>query len=563
MEKIFMLSTNNNWWKKEIFYQIYPASFKDSNNDGIGDIRGIIQELPKIHTLGITTIWLSPVYQSPMVDNGYDISDYKAINPMFGTMKDLDELIQKAKDLNIKIIMDLVLNHTSNQHYWFQDAIKNPNSPYRNFYIFKEGKNNLPPNNWRSNFGKGSSWTLVPGENNLYYHHVFSKQQPDLNWENKELRFALYDMINWWLKKGIAGFRIDAITFIKKDQDFASITPDGNDGLGKVKRKAENRPGINVFLNELNEHTFKPANAVTIGEASGVQYDQLDKFIGKKGYFSMIFDFHYADIDVRSGSEWYHQTNWTVQELNEAIIKSQLAIQKYGWGANFLENHDQPRSINKYIKDPAYRNKVGAKALATLFFFLRGCPFIYQGQELGVQNAQRTSIKQFNDISSPDNYYRAIEEGFSAKEALKFVNDRSRDNARLPYPWSNEINDGFNTGHKTWIDLGKHDPQINWHTEDKDETSILNFYRAMIQIRQTSSLNDDLLNGDFIPIKNSTSSVITYQRGQHAQVFVNLSSQAKQIQLPLGKVLLNNYSDLKSEELLPYQAVLIEVKNHG
>jgi len=366
------MTVNTTWWKNEIFYQIYPASFKDSNNDGVGDIQGIIQELPKIHKLGITSIWLSPIYKSPMVDNGYDISDYQSVNPQFGTMDDLEDLINEAKSLGIKIIMDLVINHTSNQHKWFQDAVKNPNSPYKNFYIFKQGHDSLPPNNWRSNFGKGSSWTLIPGKTNTYYHHVFSKEQPDLNWENPVLRSALYDMINWWLKKGIAGFRIDAITFIKKDQDFASITPDGNDGLGKVKRKTENRPGIEKFLSELNEHTFKPANAVTVGEASGVNYDQLNSFIGKKGYFSMIFDFHYADIDVKSGSEWYRKNDWTTAELNAAIVKSQLSIQKYGWGANFLENHDQPRSINKYIKDSNHQNEIGSKALAILFFFLRG-----------------------------------------------------------------------------------------------------------------------------------------------------------------------------------------------
>lgn len=376
------------------------------------------------------------------------------------------------------------------------------------------------------------------------------------------MRFTLYKMINWWLKKGIAGFRIDAITFIKKDQDFASITPDGTDGLGKVKRKSENRPGIEKFLNELNEHTFKPANAVTVGEASGVNYDQLDSFIGKKGYFSMIFDFHYADIDVQSGSEWYHQTDWTTAELNAAIVKSQLAIQKYGWGANFLENHDQPRSINKYIKDKNYQNEIGAKALATLFFFLRGCPFIFQGQELGVHNVWRTSIDQFNDISSKDNYYRALDEGYTAEQTLKFINDRSRDNGRLPYPWSTGVNDGFNTGHEPWLAIGQHDPKINWNDEDKDPNSTLNFYRQMIQIRQNASLKDDLINGDFTPITTENNDVIAYQRGTKAQVYLNLSSHPATIDIPEGNILLNNYSDFDFEELKPYQSILIEVKNN-
>lgn len=555
--EFFIMIKTKNWWKKEIFYQIYPASFKDSNNDGVGDIPGIIQELPKLNSLGITTIWLSPVYKSPMVDNGYDISDYQTINPIFGSMSDLDELIKQARSYNIKIIMDLVINHTSDQHPWFKSALQDPQSPYRDFYIFKSGHDGLPPNNWRSNFGKGSTWTKVPGEKNMYYHHVFSKHQPDLNWENPKLRESIYTMINWWLKRGIDGFRIDAITFIKKDQDFSSISPDGADGLGKVKRKSENRPGIDKFLNELNERTFKPAHAVTIGEASGVEYNQLNQFIGDKGYFSMIFDFHYADIDVKSGSEWYHQTDWTVPELNKAIVKSQLAIQQYGWGANFLENHDQPRSINKFIKDPDYQNSIGAKALATLFIFLRGCPFIFQGQELGVKNIVRSSINEFNDISSLENYQRALEEGFDTKQALKFVNDRSRDNARIPYPWNRQVNDGFNHGHKPWLSLAKHDPLINWETENQDVNSTLNFYRHLIKIRKI--YQTDLLDGKFNPIK-APQNIIAYQRGEKMQVFINLTSSYSEIELPHGMVLSNNYSKLDFQKLAPYQAILIEVK---
>ncbi|VDG19543.1 alpha-glucosidase [Lactobacillus pentosus] [Lactiplantibacillus mudanjiangensis] len=547
------------WWQKEVFYQIYPASFKDTNNDGIGDLQGIIQMLPRLKALGITTIWLSPIYQSPMVDNGYDISDYQAINPQFGTMADFDELMARTKALGLKVVMDLVLNHTSDQHAWFKQALADPTSPYRNYYIFKSGKQGNPPNNWRSNFGKGSSWTLVPGATNEYYHHVFSKQQPDLNWENPELRQQLYQMINWWLAKGIAGFRIDAITFIKKDQDFASITPDGTDGLGKVKRKAENRPGIEQFLTELNAATFKPANAVTIGEASGVDYDQLGHFIGENGYFSMIFDFHYADIDVASGSEWYRQVEWTPVDLRAAIFKSQLAIQKVGWSATFLENHDQPRSIDKYIQAPAYQNEIGAKALALLYFNLRGCPFIYQGQELGLRNAKRTSIADFNDLSSHDNYDRALEEGYSAEAALRFVNARSRDNGRLPYPWDQSVNHGFNQGTKPWIGLNESCPELDWVSEQADTQSVWHFYQAMIALRQQSSLSLDLITGTFKPITTTADTVIAYQRGQHVVVYVNLSDQVVNLPLPKGKKWLNNYTTSTNDQLQPYQAILIEV----
>ncbi|WP_318766914.1 alpha-glucosidase [Lactiplantibacillus carotarum] len=551
-----------NWWQKEVFYQIYPASFKDANNDGVGDLRGIIEALPRLKALGVTTVWLSPIYQSPMVDNGYDISDYQAIDARFGTMADFDELMATAKQLGLKVILDLVLNHTSDQHAWFKSAIASPDSPYRDFYIFKRGRHGNPPNNWRSNFGKGSSWTLVPGSQDEYYHHVFSRQQPDLNWENPALRQRLYQMINWWLKKGVAGFRIDAITFIKKDQDFADLTPDGLDGLGKVKRKSENRPGIAQFLTELNAATFKPANAVTVGEASGVGYDQLGQFIGQTGYFSMIFDFHYADIEIASGSEWYRRVNWTTADLRDAIFKSQLAIQKVGWGANFLENHDQPRSVDKYIQHPAYQNALGAKALAMLYFNLRGCPFIYQGQELGVRNAQRDTMTAFNDLSSHDNYDRAIEEGFSRQDALKFVNARSRDNGRLPYPWDDSVNQGFNRGTQPWIGLGPQRSGVNWQAQQADLHSVWHFYQQLIQLRQTSNLSADLTYGEFIPLSTTSPDVIAYRRGTGAVVYVNLSDQPAQLKLIDGTVRLNNYPTNQANTLEPYQAILIEVHSH-
>lgn len=551
---------NKNWWQKEVFYQIYPASFKDSNDDGIGDIQGIIAELDSLKELGITTIWLSPIYVSPMVDNGYDIADYYDINPIFGSMTDFDELIKKAQALDMKIILDLVVNHTSDKHAYFQKALKSPDSPYRDFYIFKEGNQGLPPNNWRSNFGKGSSWEQVPNEDNMFYHHVFSPQQPDLNWENPKLREKVYRMINWWLDKGISGFRVDAITFIKKDQDFSSITPDGIDGLGKVKRKTENRPGIEKFLKELNDETFKKYNAITVGEATGVDYDDYDKFIGEDGYFSMIFDFSYADIDVYSGSEWYRQTNWTVKELREKIFNSQNVIQNVGWGANFLENHDQPRSINKFIKNSEYHDKRGAKALAMLYFFLRGCPFIYQGQELGMVNAKRQSIAEFNDVSSKDNYFRAIDEGYSTEQALKFINDRSRDNGRVPYAWNREINNGFNEGHQPWLGLAEQADGVNLMDEKVDLTSVWHFYKKLIQLRNQSVWSEDLIYGDFVPLKSSEN-VISYGRGKCIKLYVNLSDKICTQKIPEGEVILNNYETYTENELKPYQGILIGVRN--
>lgn len=554
-------------WERDIFYQIYPASFKDSNNDGIGDIQGIIEKLNYLKTLGINTIWLSPVYKSPMIDNGYDISDYYDINSMFGTMQDFDELLEKIHQKGMKLIMDLVINHTSDEHPWFKKALNEPNSKYRNYYIFKKGKGNNPPNNWRSNFGYGSAWTKA--NNDEYYLHVFSKHQPDLNWENPELREEIYKMINWWLDKGVDGFRIDAITFIKKDQDFASLPADGKDGLVKIKRKSENRPGIQKFLHELNDRCFKGRNIITVGETSGLKYQDFQNYIGQDGVFSMAFDFHYADIDVESGSEWQKRTNWSVAELKKLIDESQTSIQDVpgGWSANFLENHDQPRSVSKYIRSPKYRdNGIGAKALAVLYLFLRGCPFIYQGQELGMQNFKRQSIKDFKDVSSFDNYEQMIKLGISPEQALHYVNLRSRDNARVPFPWDSTVNEGFNTGHRPWIKQSESQTNQTVAEENADTNSVLNFYKKLIEIRNTPNYQDDLIFGKYQILKKVPANVVAYQRGKKFKVFVNLSESITPLKLPNQEVLVSNYHNHKGlkEKLLlqPYEAILLkEVEN--
>ena len=392
------------WWQEEVVYQIYPKSFYDSNGDGFGDLRGITEKLDYLKDLGVTMLWICPVYQSPMDDNGYDISDYKAIASEFGTMEDLDELILESGKRGIKIILDLVINHTSDEHSWFQQALKDPASPYHDYYIFKEGYQE--PNNWRSVFG-GSVWEKI-SERDEYYFHAFGKKQPDLNWENPKLRNEIYEMVNWWLDKGIAGFRVDAITFIKKDLTWDSREPDGVDGLVKCTSASRNQPGIGEFLQELKEKTFDRHECVTVAEAAGVSYDELDQFMGENGYFSMIFDFRYADLDVASGSEWFKRIDWSVKDLNEKIIASQMAIQKYGWSANFIENHDQPRASSKYLRDDQY-NPDAIKMLGAMYFFLRGIPFIYQGQELGMHNFQWEKIDEFNDLSSIDQYYRSLE----------------------------------------------------------------------------------------------------------------------------------------------------------
>ena len=545
------------FWKEEVVYQIYPKSFYDSNDDGIGDIKGITEKLDYLADLGVTMLWICPIFTSPMVDNGYDIADYKGIQQEFGTMEDLTELISAAKEKGIKLILDLVVNHSSDEHEWFQSALSSPESPYRDYYIFKQGKEGTPPNNWRSIFG-GSVWEKVPNEENMYYFHTFDKRQPDLNWENPNLRAEIYEMINWWLEKGLTGFRIDSITFIKKDQDYGDVTPDGSDGLGSVKHKTRNRPGIETFLAELNDKTFKNYECVSVGEAPGVPYEQYDQYIGSDGYFNMIFDFHYADIDVENGSEWFRRTNWQPKDFKELLFKSQEAVQASGWGANFLENHDQPRSLSKYITDSRYQNESGAKALGTLFFFLRGTPFIYQGQEIGMKNFQRETIDDFNDVSSIDNYHRSMLEGFSEDEALGFVNQRSRDNTRTPFQWDDTERAGFSQSSTPWLKLVGDQSEVNAEDQINRPNSIFSYYKEMIQLRNHSSYRETLIYGNFSPL-DTADDVIAYERlGEETiQIFVNLSNQVQKIKAS-GEVLLNTYSEIENIcELQPYQAIVI------
>lgn len=547
--------TTKDWWKEEVIYQVYPKSFKDSNNDGVGDIKGIKEKLPYLKELGITTLWICPIFTSPMVDNGYDIADFEGINPEFGTMEEFDELVAEAKKLEIKLMLDLVINHTSDEHTWFQQALADKKSKYREYYIFKEGKER--PNNWRSIFG-GSVWEKVPGEE-CYYLHVFDKKQPDLNWENPELRQELYQMINRWLEKGIAGFRIDSITFIKKDQNYESLPADGVDGLVSCKHKTRNQPGIELFLNELKKETFEKYNCVTVGEAPGVAYDEFSDFIGEEGYFSMIFDFHYADIDVESGSDWFKRTNWTTKEFKELIIQSQEALQNAGWGANFIENHDQPRALSKLVKKE-FQTAEAAKGIGAMYFFLRGTPFIYQGQELGMINAERHHMKQFDDISSIDNFYRAIQEGISEKEALNFVNLRSRDNSRTPMPWDNSQYGGF-SNHQPWLAMTEEYPTIN-----AAKNTVLEFYKKMIELRQNSPISPILKTGAIHFLKELPDSIIGYYRelgGEKIYSFTNLSpvSETLIVEKEVEVLYLTSHSTQllgKEIKLAPYQSILVK-----
>lgn len=515
------------WWKEEVVYQIYPKSFYDANKDGIGDVRGIIEKLPYLYDLGITMLWLCPIYASPMDDNGYDISDYKAIHPMFGTMKDVEELIEKAKKFNIKLIMDLVINHTSDEHAWFQEALRDPTSPYRQYYIFKEGRDGKEPTNWRSVFG-GNVWEKVPNEKNMYYFHAFQKKQPCLNWENKEMRKEIYAMVNWWLDKGIAGFRVDAINFIKKNQDFPMGEVDGADGLANGFAYCRNQPGIEVFLKELKEQTFAKHDCVTVAEAYDVAYKDLGMYIDEvDGAFSMMFDFSYSNFDIGDHEEWFIRKDWTVQQFKKMILHSQMEIQKLGWAAIFLENHDQPRSITKLLPNEQDRCYESITMIAGMYFFMRGVPFIYQGEEIGMDNCERSSIEEFDDCSSRSQYERAINEGFSKEEAMHFVNLRSRDQARTPMQWSDEVYAGFSTK-MPWLALNPSYKEVNVEKQMQDPHSILNFYKAMINLRQHSAYRDIFIYGQIQPIQTADENILAYERiyeGEHIRVYCNFQNQ--------------------------------------
>lgn len=553
---------DKNWWQKEVVYQIYPKSFYDSNHDGIGDIQGIIQKLDYLQELGVTMLWICPIYQSPMDDNGYDVSDYQAIAPQFGSIDDVDDLIGEAGQRGMKIVLDLVINHSSDEHECFRQALVDPESPFRDDYIFKSAQNGRPPTNWRSIFG-GSVWEPVPGREE-YYYHTFGKKQPDLNWENPGLRQKLYDMVNWWLDKGIAGFRVDAITFIKKDLTWQDGPADGADGLVNCSKMSRNQPGIGTFLHELKEKTFDRHECVTIAEAPGVAYEELGDFIGEQGYFSMIFDFRYADLDIASGSEWFKQIPWTVRELRDKIMDSQMALQKYGWGANFIENHDQPRAASKYLKD-AQNNPDAVKTLGAMYFFLRGVPFIYQGQELGMVNFERSDISEFNDLSSIDQYDRSILEGFSPKQALHFVNLRSRDNARTPFPWNEEQYGGFSAV-KPWLNMTQEYPSVNARAQQDDPDSVWNFYKDLIAFRQKGPYQDCLIYGNIEPL-DSDSSVIAYRRFKDDTIlncWFNLSDAVVEERLPQPEAVPVWHTQEKAViqdgilKLAPWQSVILK-----
>ena len=531
------------WWHDKVAYQIYPKSFLDTNGDGIGDLRGIISKLDYLKSLGIDIIWLSPIYKSPFVDQGYDISDYYAIAEEFGTMEEFDELLAEAKKRDMHIIMDLVINHCSDKHEWFQKALKDPDGEYADYFYFRKGKNGNPPSNYRSYFG-GSCWENVPGTDK-YYLHMFAKEQPDLNWENEKLRQKLYEMINWWLDKGLSGFRIDAIINIKKNLDFPDFEPDAEDGLAACYKMVESAEGVGELLEELKNNTFKKYDAFTVGEVFNMKPEELPEFIGENGHFSTIFDFCAQCLsDGEHG--WDDAPKIDFDKWRKSILGSQLETEKYGFKANIIENHDEPRGASRFLPKHA-QNPAGIKMLGTVSVLLRGIPFIYQGQEIGMQNAKWNSIDEYDDISTKDQYKAALAAGLSKEQALAACGRMSRDNARTPMQWSDEANAGFTTA-KPWLKVNENYKAINVAAQEKDPSSVLNYYRRLVALRKSDEFKELFTYGRCVPAYEDTDGIMAYYRedeNKRVLVVANFGSKKAQIRLDgsVKKVLLSNTND--------------------
>ena len=538
------------WWHDKVAYQIYPKSFCDTNGDGIGDLRGIISKLDYLKELGVDIIWLSPIYKSPFVDQGYDISDYYAIAEEFGTMEEFDELLAEAKKRDMYLIMDLVVNHCSDKHEWFQKALADPDGPYADYFYFRKGKNGNPPSNYRSYFG-GNCWEPVPGSDK-YYFHMFAKEQPDLNWENPKLREEIYRMINWWLDKGLAGFRIDAIINIKKDLAFPDMEPDGDDGLASCWRMVENVEGVDELLEDLKNHTFAKKDAFTVGEVFNIGVEDLPDFIGENGHFSTIFDFS-AHMLSDGEHGWYDAPKISFDAWKKAITDSQMRVQNVGFEANIIENHDEPRGVSRFLPDYA-QNADGAKMLGTVSVLLRGIPFIYQGQEIGMQNARWNSVDEFDDISTKDQYRMAREAGLSDAEALAVCSTMSRDNARTPMQWKDAPQAGFTSG-TPWLKVNDNYPVINVEKEEEQPDSVLHYYRKLIALRKSGEYRELFTYGKFEPAYENADHVMAYYRilqGRRVLVAANFGTDTIELdwEVPAKKVLLSNKKRKNAENKL-------------
>lgn len=549
------------WWKEAVGYQIYPRSFKDSNNDGIGDIIGIISKLDYLKELGIDVIWVCPMYKSPNDDNGYDISDYQDIMDDFGNMEDFDLLLDEVHKRGMKLIIDLVINHTSDEHPWFMESKLSKDSKKRDWYIWRDGKDGVEPNNWESIF-KGSAWQYDENTEQ-YFLHLFSKRQPDLNWDNEEVRQEIYKMINWWLDKGIDGFRVDAISHIKKEPGLIDMENPHNLNYVSSFEKHMNVDGIHEYLEELNKNTFAKYDIMTVGEANGVDASESEMWVGEEnGKFNMIFQFEHLNLWGEVG-----ENKFNVKEYKNVLTKWQNALEGKGWNALFIENHDIPRVVSSWGNDNEYLEE-SAKAFALMYFMQKGTPFIYQGQEIGMTNVRFDSIEKYNDVKSINIYEEKINEGASVHEALKAVSSISRDNARTPMQWDASDYAGFSEN-TPWIDVNENYKTINVEKQLANKDSVLNFYKDLIKIRKE---NLSLVYGKYDMILDEDENIYAYTRTLNNDkyvVIVNLSDEKAlykydDLNLNYENLMLANYKIrehgmLNELVLKPYEARLYKV----
>lgn len=555
------MTVERRWWKEAVVYQVYPRSFCDSNGDGIGDIRGIISKLDYLKELGIDVIWLGPVYKSPNDDNGYDISDYCSIMDEFGTMEDWECLLSEMHGRGLKLVMDLVVNHTSDEHPWFIESRSSRDSSKRDYYIWRSGKEGREPNNW-SSFFTPSAWEYdeLTGE---YYLHLFSKKQPDLNWENPEVRREIYDMMIFWLDKGVDGFRMDVINCISKSEGLPSV-PSADHGYRWGGEFFINGPEVHRYLNEMNRKVLSKYDVMTVGETIGVTPEQALLYVGEdRGELNMVFQFELMDIDSGHSGKW-EQKSWKLTDFKRIITKWQKGLSGKGWNSLYLNNHDQPRQVSRFGNHSSYRVE-SAKMLATLLHTLQGTPFIYQGEEIGMTNVAFRSIDEYRDIETLGMYRETVLKGLSRhSDVMESIYRKSRDNARTPMQWDDGVNAGFTAG-TPWIGINPNYKEINVKNSLKDPNSILHYYRSLIAMRRAYPV---IVYGSFEPLLEEDENIISYLRcldDEKILVILNFFSGTQLFCLPekinykSRKLLISNYEvdsgqDPAKAELKPYEA---------
>ena len=544
------------WWQKTIAYEIYPKSFYDTAAQGTGTIAGITAKLDYLASLGVGAIWITPCYKSPMVDNGYDVQDYRQIDPSFGTMADMDELIAKGNEKGVRVVMDLVFNHTSEQCAWFEESRRSRDNAYADWYIWRDARpDGSAPTNWRSIFG-GSAWAWCE-ERQQYYLHTFAPQQPDLNWENPDVRRALIDIANFWADKGVGGFRIDAITYIKKPAEFVDGPADGEDGMYAVHAATANTPGILDFLHEFKAAVRDGRDIFLVGEANGVGADELGDWVGDQGVFDMLFEFSHTHVPMGAAEVWCRPAQWQLTDLKRVLSESQANTATNGWYPIFFENHDQPRSTVNFFRCAGSRSDK-AKALGTVLLTLRGTPFVMQGEELGYANRAWKSIDEFDDLQTRSQYEFALGEGFTPEEALAACNRFSRDNARTPTQWDASANAGFTTG-TPWLPVHDDYATVNVEAESADPASPLSWFRQLAELRARRS---ELVCGSYEELMAADEQVFAFRRqGEEsvAVVLANLSGEAAAYDKALVEgmeLLVGTHGQTDAGTLRPLEAVV-------